>query len=127
MSTLPFLSPTAKIFMQNSPGLMILATIAAIAIEIAIICNKRLARTVPTNYILLACFTLCEGYIVAFTCTMYDPKIVMAAAFMTTGVVCGLTFYAWNTKSDFSMMRGVGAVFMSALFMFAIMVMILQS
>ena len=125
LCTLPFLMPSIQVFMLFSPGIMIFATILAFIVEIAIICNKRLARTVPTNYILLTVFTLCEGYIVAFICTLYEPTVVIAAAFMTAGVVTGLTVYAWNTKSDFTVIRGVFSVLGSAIFMFALMVMIL--
>lgn len=83
-----------------------------------IICNKRIARTVPQNYICLAIFTFCEAYMVAFITTVYDPVTVVAAAFMTAGVVTGLTVYAWTTKSDFTILGGTFALFASAILMF---------
>ena len=42
--------------------------VLAIIIEISIICFKTVARSVPTNYILLGLFTFCFGYIAAVYC-----------------------------------------------------------
>mmetsp|Transcript_119385 Transcript_119385/g.166574 ORF Transcript_119385/g.166574 Transcript_119385/m.166574 type:complete len:103 (-) Transcript_119385:414-722(-) len=39
--------------------------------EIALICNRKLARTVPINYIFLFIFTCCETYFVALICVTY--------------------------------------------------------
>ena len=50
--------------------------LVAIIIEIALICNRSLARAVPANYIALLIFTLCESYMVAFLCMyyVYEPE-----------------------------------------------------
>ncbi len=122
-TTLPYISGGVKLFMQETPALWILLMILAFIIEIAIICKKDLARTVPTNYILLGSFTLCEAYCVACITTLYDPEIVVTAAFMTAGVVAGLTIYAWTTKEDFTLMRGIFSVLFTAVFMLGIMMM----
>lgn len=102
--------------------MLILSWIAAIVIEIAIICNKSLARTVPVNYCLLGAFTFCEAYMVASICTFYDPFIVLTAAAMTAGAVGGLTYYAWTTKEDFTIMRGLFSLMASALLIALVMV-----
>ena len=59
-------------------------------------------------------FTFCQGYCVAFTACVYDPKVVAIAAFTTAGVVAGLTIYAWTTKTDFTVMGGLLAVVISS-------------
>ena len=108
---------------ENLP-LVILTAIAAIVIELAILCNKSLARTVPTNYILLGAFTFCEGYLVAFQVSLYDPSVVFSAAIMTLGTVSGLTSYAWTTKHDFTMMRGVLSIIITAFIMLILLLLV---
>ena len=127
MTCLPLFFPIVESFMQHNPSLLVLLSILAIVIELVILCKKDLARTVPTNYILLAGFTFCEGYIVACGASAYDTQSVCMAAFMTAGVTAGLTFYAWTTKEDFTMMRGLLSVFGSALLLLVIMIIIFQS
>ena len=62
-----------------------------------------IARTVPTNYILLMVFTVLEAYTVAFVCaTVKDSMIVLTAAVMTAAVVLALTLYAVFTPTDFT-------------------------
>ena len=60
-------------------------------------------RSVPTNYILLAVFTVCVSYIVGITCLRYDPVIVVEAASLTAAVVVAITVYAITTKTDFTL------------------------
>ena len=98
--------------------LELIFAIFAIVIEIALICNRKLARTVPANYIALLIFTLCETYIVSFFCVYYtwDPitysfnpdgyRTVGVALAMTVAVVASATTYAWTTKTDFTRKMG---------------------
>ena len=55
-------------WMQENFWLMIICIILILVIEIALICNKKLARTVPINYIALLAFTGLEAYWIAFMC-----------------------------------------------------------
>ena len=69
------------------------------------------------NYILLLIFTLCESYLVAFTCALVnDPKAVLGASFTTAGIVIALTVYAMTTKTDFTVCGGticvIGVIFL---------------
>lgn len=70
--------------------------------SIALICCRGLSRSVPTNYILLGIFTMCEAYLVGFIAAHYEPQIVLAAAFSTAGVTAAISVYAFTTKSDFT-------------------------
>lgn len=66
-------------------------------------------------------FTFCEAYLVAFCCAaVKDPELVMSAAFMTAGIVCGLTLYAMTTKHDFSVLGGMLYVIGSAMLIFGL-------
>ena len=90
--------------------------IMSIVLVCALACIPSLARKVPTNYILMTAFTICESFLVAYVCAVVnDSKTVLTAAFFTAGIVVGLTIYAMTTKSDFTLCGGmmfvVGAVF----------------
>ena len=87
-------------------GLLILACIVAICVEIPLLCCMSVARKVPTNYILLLVFTLCETFMLSFVCAHYPASNVITAAAMTAVVTVALTIYAFNTKSDFTMCGG---------------------
>ena len=84
----------------------ILLLIVAILLELiclyALGCYRSIARSVPTNYILLSIFTLSSSYTISFTTSMYDPSHIFTAAFLTMALVGGLTIYAIFTKTDFS-------------------------
>eukprot|EP00347_Sterkiella_histriomuscorum_P019127 403342846 len=121
ITALPMFSTGALTFMVSNPSLVGLALVAAIVIEIALLCCRQLSRTVPTNYYLLGAFTICMGYCVANICTLYDPVSVFSSALMTAGAVGGLTYYAWTTKEDFTIMRGLYSLIFSVLFLTIIM------
>ena len=67
----------------------------------------------------MTAFTFCEAYMVAFCCaSVKDQSIVLAAAFMTAGIVIALTIYAMTTKKDFTVCGGAMFVLGSAFIMF---------
>lgn len=70
---------------------------------------------------------MCEGYLVALSASFYEPRIVLAAAFMTAGVVIGLTIYAWTTKTDFTVLGGMCWILSFAFTGFMIFVVIFRS
>ena len=57
------------------------------------------------------------SYNVAAITTIYEPQIVLLAALLTAGSVTGLTVYAFTTKTDFTILRGILASFISVLFL----------
>jgi len=73
----------------------------------SLLCCIENARVVPTNYLLLAAFTISYGYQVSFITTAYDPITVNLAVALTFGVVFALTVYALFTKADHTMWGGV--------------------
>ncbi|TNV75845.1 hypothetical protein FGO68_gene6728 [Halteria grandinella] len=91
-----------------SPALLITCIITTLVLVCALFCVKKLARTVPTNYILMSIFTMAEALMVAAICSRYDPMSVFTAASMTGILVTGLTVYAMTTKTDFTFLYGFG-------------------
>ena len=66
-------------------------------------------------------FTFCEAYTTAFICAAVGkPDIVLAAAFMTAGMVISLTIYAMTTKTDFTVCGGALFIIGAAFCMFGI-------
>lgn len=97
-----------------------------IVTEIAIFCNKNVARTSPINYICLLIFTLAMTYLVSFICaavgqTTKGTQIVFIAVGMTFGLTLALTVYAMVTKDDFTMRGGALCSLLAALIMIGIM------
>lgn len=91
----------------------ILAIIVLIATSITLYCTY-LARKVPHNYLLLALFTFCEGYLLSYV-GFYRKDVILTAAILTLAVTIGLTTYAFTTDSDLTMHGGllfiVGSIF----------------
>lgn len=104
---LAFLHAPFSEFQKKNVWLVIVASVVTLITVYALGCYKTLARSVPTNYILLTIFTLGQSYSVSFTASFYDPKTVMIAAILTTAIVIALTLYAIFTTSDFTTMGGI--------------------
>jgi FtsH-binding integral membrane protein len=113
--------------MENNIFLTTLFSFTTIAVEITLLCCRSQARTVPNNYILLGIFTIGEAYLVSFISSIYDPKIVLTAAFMTTGVVSAVTFYAYKTERDFTIWGGLLSAFVMCIIMFMLFAMIFRT
>jgi len=106
---------------QQYGGLAITAAILAIAVEIPLLCCISVARKVPTNYVLLLIFTLCETFMLTFLCAFYDSSSVLSAGGMTAGVTVALTAYALTTKTDFTMYGGAMWIMVCVMLMLSFM------
>ena len=96
--------------MQQNWGILVAAIFVMIFTEIALLCCRKMARKVPTNYILLLIFTLCETYLVGNICSYYalsQPGIVQVAGLGTSVITAACTLYAFTTKTDFTIMGGL--------------------
>lgn len=89
-------------FFRAHPELLLLALVCELTCLYALGCYQSVARSVPTNYILLAIFTFSMSYAISYTTVLYEPSDIMAAAFLTAAVVGGLTLYALTTKTDYN-------------------------
>jgi hypothetical protein len=97
---------------MNSTFLMILMYGSLITTIAITCCCLQLLRTFPTNYIMLAIFSVLYGVMVGCICMQYTGKSVILAAAMTTGIFFVCTGYACFTKTDFT---GMGGYLMCAL------------
>lgn len=107
-------------FQLRVPELMFIAIFGTIISSICLFCCRSLSRSVPTNYILLFTFTLCEAYLVSVVCGQTNPQFVLMAAAMTFAVVCALTLYACTTKTDFTMLGSMLFVVSCIILLFGI-------
>lgn len=104
-------------FIVDSPVLYLFAAIVSLILALTLACVKSIARAVPTNYILLFCFTICESYCVATISAFYEPQSVLLAALLTLVLFGILTYYGFTHKGDLqywgpimSVAMGVGLV-----------------
>lgn len=93
-------SESLALFFLN-PIILILSFVVQLSVLIPLLCSKKLARTVPTNYILLGIFTFAQAIFIGAVCSFYDPTTVLMAAIMTLGVVLTLTVYTLTSKIEF--------------------------
>eukprot|EP00795_Rhopilema_esculentum_P002164 gene2164-17754_t len=88
-----------KDFVQQSPGLLMVGMIMSLILVIALMVKRREA---PTNFYLLAAFTLCEAYTIGTVVTFFDQFVVLQAFMLTVGTTMALTVYTFQSKKDFS-------------------------
>jgi len=88
-------------------GWSILSLAIALISLIPLSCSNTLARKVPTNYALLAVFTLAESFLVGQYTKEFYPETVFAAIAMTAGITITLFIYAMTTKNDISYLGGL--------------------
>jgi len=97
----------------------------SISIIIAMACVRSLRVNFPTNFILLAIFTISESITVGQACMLYDGEDVMIALGITALLVIFLTAFAFQTKIDFTLCRGVLAAVFFVFFFFGLGIAIL--
>ncbi|KAM3143596.1 hypothetical protein pb186bvf_004358 [Paramecium bursaria] len=75
------------------------------------------ARKVPNNYIALGVFTFAESWMVSTFVGLANlqfsngGQLVLIAAILTLGITLSLTYYAFTTKSDFTLQGGALFIF----------------
>jgi FtsH-binding integral membrane protein len=122
-TTLTFDKSFREFFFYNI-GIFYACSFITLFIVLALACFQNLARTVPTNYILLILFTICESYMVATISAFNPPEIVITAALMTATVVIALTLYAFTTKTDFTFLGGFLFMFTAIMLFWGILILI---
>lgn len=107
MCAIPFNSEEAHQWYMKNAWLVALCGLVTIICSYALFCYKSIARSVPTNYILLSIFTLAMAFTVSFSCAVAPPDLVLIALFLTAFLVVGLTVYAWTTTTDLTICGGM--------------------
>ena len=104
------LSDESKAAFFLNPVILVTVITTYICSICALVCCG-MHRKVPTNYILLAIFTLCVSFIVASVSCRYNQILVFEAAALTSAVVVGVTVYAYTTKTDFTVCGPIMFIF----------------
>ena len=127
ITAIPVASDDAADYLEDNIWILIVASVFSIALSCALVCVRKLARTVPTNYILLGGFTLAESLLVAYTAAATTPRTVLMAAGLTAAIVVGLTAYAVTTKTDFTTCMAAAWMLGFLLLGFVLMALIFQN
>ncbi|CAH1783365.1 unnamed protein product [Owenia fusiformis] len=88
-----------KGFVRENNWLMGIAAFGSLGLIFALMWKR---HETPTNFYLLAAFTVVEAYTVGVIVTFYDVQVVIEAFALTTGVTVALTIYTLQSKRDFS-------------------------
>ena len=88
-------------------NLLIFSSLTFILLFLILACNRSLSRRVPYNYLFLFAITTCEAFLCAIVSSTYSFQIVSTALALTIISTLAITFYAWNTKTNFSIYRMV--------------------
>jgi len=90
-------------------------------------CNRRLARKVPHNYILLCFVTISESILCTTASLNYSFEIVCASIVLTIASALGIILYTLKTKKDLSWCRmGIVSLF-SQIFFFGLINLFIRS
>ena len=120
-------SDPAALWLQQNLWFMILCCFGAIVTMYALGCYPSIARSVPTNYVLLLIFTACQTVMVATICSIYERRSVFMAAVLTATVVVALTIYAFTTESDFTICGGFLFALVAVLLVASIMAIFIRN
>jgi FtsH-binding integral membrane protein len=111
-----------RMFIQQNTALFWVSVILSLILIIPLLCFKNVAKKVPLNYILLISWTICEAYMVAVVCSIFEPNVVLIAAGCTLVVTGAITIYACFAKEEFSFLGGFLSSSITLLFLFSLMV-----
>jgi len=92
---------SVKNYVLHSPGTLwasIIMTFVFLIVGSPPCCG----RHHPINLMALLGFTLCESYLVGYTCLFYNSALVLMACGITLSTFVGLTAYVMHTKKDFN-------------------------
>lgn len=99
VSALFMLCNPIKIFVHESPALVLISAIGSLILLLALAVYR---HQHPVNLYLLFGFTLLESLSVATAVSFYEYTIVLQAFVLTSAVFLGLTAYTFQSKRDFS-------------------------
>ena len=98
------------------------SAIAGFVIILAMACVKTLRVSVPINFILLAVFTIAESLLVGLACMLYEGEVVLIAAAATAGIVIALTAFSFQTRIDFTILRGLMVCVLFVFILFGLLI-----
>jgi protein lifeguard len=93
----------ALAYAYNNQWMLNVSMISTLVLTLVMSFSTSARRTAPTNLILLAAYTICQGFLVGIMSSFYQVDEVIYAIGLTCAIVFGLTIYASTTKEDFTM------------------------
>ncbi|KAL1866512.1 hypothetical protein Daus18300_006747 [Diaporthe australafricana] len=99
VSTISFVSPAYKEWIQGHPALVFISMFGAIGMMLLTYWKR---HSYPTNLLFLSGFTLLEAYTISVIVSFYKTSIVLNAVILTAGIFVFLTAFACQTKYDFT-------------------------
>ena len=94
-------------FQLENTAVFLSAVFIEILLFVLMICNTKLCKKVPYNYLCLFIFTLAVSYILAYLCASTKPEAVLAATVSTASIVVLLGIYSVVTKKDLTTNVGI--------------------
>lgn len=96
-----------RAFVHENIWLMWASLGVSLFVMFPMVCVRTLRVSFPINFILLAIFTISEAVCLGMVSMLYETEAVMIATGITTAIVFVLTIFAFQTKWDFTMLRGI--------------------
>ncbi|CAJ0963457.1 unnamed protein product, partial [Mesorhabditis belari] len=93
-----YMTPGIKEFVQANGWVLLLTLVGSIGLIIAMHVH---ARNVPTNYVLLASFTVVQALTLGTLVSMFEVGVILEAALLTSVIVFSLFAYTLQSKKDF--------------------------
>ncbi|XP_060566450.1 protein lifeguard 4-like [Ruditapes philippinarum] len=94
-----YINEDFNFYLSKNPSVMLIAFIGTLGTLFALMVKR---QETPTNYILLAVFTVLESLTVGVVVAKYDKMVVIEALALTLAVTVALTVYTLQSKRDFS-------------------------
>jgi len=94
-------------FVRENMWLLWTGVGVSLLVMFPMVCIRTLRVSFPINFILLGVFTLAESVTLGMVSMLYETEAVIIAAGITTAIVFVLTIFAFQTKWDFTMLRGI--------------------
>lgn len=115
------LNPPMHSFVKATPAILYVALAMYVGSAVTLtLCGPSVRRTYPSNYLLLASFTVATSLLVAVAACAYSPVSVGLASFYTFAIFGGLTAYAHVTKADFTPYHGSLVASLWGIFLFGL-------
>jgi len=94
-------------FINENGWVLWTSIVVTFVVLIPMTCVRTLRRQFPINFILLAIFTVAQSIVMGFISLYYSTESIIIAAGITSLIVFFLTIFAFQTKIDFTMLRGM--------------------
>ncbi|XP_007938047.1 protein lifeguard 1-like [Orycteropus afer afer] len=116
-----------KVWILLNPWFTYALLAAFFVVLFVLACCGDLRRQVPANYILLGLFTVLQGLLLGTVSVFYNAEEVLWAIGATALVTLSLTFFALQTKWDFTLLSGVLFVSLLILLIYGILIIFIRS